>query len=220
MRRILLIAGAVFVAAGIGGAVWMNRSPAPTASVAPGVVATASGKPIQLSDNDMILGNRTAPITIIEYASLTCPHCADFTKNTLPDIRKNWIDTGKAKLVFRDYPLDAVAVKAAVIAHCGGPERFFGFIDVLFSTQETWARAPDPVAAMTRLAKLGGLSESQVQACLADEKLTNLVVGNRLVGEKEQGVDSTPTFFINGQKVVGEKPYSEFNALLAAAPAS
>src|SRR5258708_10291261 len=118
----------------------MNRSRDPAASVARGVVATESGKPIQLSDNDMILGNRTAPITIIEYASLTCPHCADFTKNTLPDIRKNWIDTGKAKLVFRDYPLDAVAVKAAVIAHCGGPEPVFGFIDVLFRTPGTLAR--------------------------------------------------------------------------------
>ncbi|HWK46114.1 MAG TPA: DsbA family protein [Stellaceae bacterium] len=222
MRRILLIIAAVIVVAGGIGYTAMTRGAPPVLAAAgtASTTKTSGGTKIPILDGDIVLGDRSAPVTIVEYASLTCPHCADFTKNTLPDVKKNWIDTGKAKLVFRDYPLDAVAVKAAVIAHCGGPERFFGFVEVFFASQTSWAQASDPVAALTRLAKLGGLSDTQVNACLADEKATNAVIASRLAAEKQYDVSSTPTFFINGQRLVGDQPYSEFDSALAAASAS
>ena len=220
MRRILLIILAVAVVGGGTGYMLMTRAAAPVLAAAGGSAGGKGDTKVPVLDSDIILGDRSAPVTIVEYASLTCPHCAAFTKETLPDLKKNWIDTGKAKLVFRDYPLDGVAVKAAVIAHCGGPERFFGFIEVFFNSQASWAEASDPVAALTRLAKLGGLSDAQVQACLADDKATNAVIASRLAGEKQYDVSSTPTFFINGQKLVGERPYSDFEAALTAASAS
>jgi len=220
MRRILLIILAVAVVGGGTGYMLMTRAAAPVLAAAGGSAGGKGDTKVPVLDSDIILGDRSAPVTIVEYASLTCPPCAAFTKETLPDLKKNWIDTGKAKLVFRDYPLDGVAVKAAVIAHCGGPERFFGFIEVFFNSQASWAEASDPVAALTRLAKLGGLSDAQVQACLADDKATNAVIASRLAGEKQYDVSSTPTFFINGQKLVGERPYSDFEAALTAASAS
>lgn len=169
--------------------------------------------------DDHILGKPDAPITIVEYASLTCPHCAHFDEATLPEVKKDWLDTGKAKLVFRHFPFDRAALAAAKVAECGGPEKFFSFLDVLFRQQENWARS-DFEANLIRIAKLGGLSEDKVQACLKDEKLANKIVAMRLQGEKELGVNSTPTFFINGKKIVGAEPYDTFKQALEAAEKS
>jgi protein-disulfide isomerase len=166
--------------------------------------------------DDHILGKPDAPITIIEYASLTCPHCAHFDEATLPEVKKDWIDPGKAKLVFRHFPFDRAALAAAKVAECGGPEKFFSFLDVLFRQQENWARG-DFEANLIRIAKLGGVGEDKVQACLKDETLANKIVAMRLQGEKELGVNSTPTFFINGKKIVGAEPYDTFKQALEAA---
>jgi protein-disulfide isomerase len=168
---------------------------------------------------DHVLGKPDAPVTIVEYASLTCPHCAHFQEATMPQVKKEWIDTGKAKLIFRHFPFDRAALAAAEVAECGGPEKFFSFLDVLFRQQETWIKG-DPVANLARLAKLGGLDEGKVQACLKDEKLANKIVAVRLQAEKELGVNSTPTFFINGKKVIGAEPYETFNQALQAAEKS
>jgi protein-disulfide isomerase len=166
--------------------------------------------------DDHVLGKPDAPVTIIEYASLTCPHCAHFQKETMPKVRKEWIDTGRAKLVYRHFPFDRAALTAAEIAECGGKEKFFSFLDVLFEQQETWLKG-DPIANLTRLAKLGGIPDGKVQACLKDEALSNRIVAERLQAEKELGVNSTPTFFINGKKVVGAEPYETFAKALEAA---
>lgn len=174
-----------------------------------------AGEPT-IGPDDRILGKADAPVTIVEYASLTCPHCAEFEKDTLPQIKKEWIDTGKAKLVFRDFPLDGSAVKAAVLARCAPPERFYGFVDVLFSSQETWARGGDPTQALARIAKLGGMNDDQFQACMKNDELQNKILASRLTGEKEFHVDSTPTFFINGRKLVGAQPYEKFEEVLKA----
>src|SRR6478735_6633041 len=106
------------------------------------------------------IGDATAPVTIIEYSSLTCPHCAAFHTQTLPELTKRYIDTGKVRLVLRDFPLDETALKASVIAHCAGPERVPEFVEVFFTRQQSWARAADPVQALTQLARLGGLGEA------------------------------------------------------------
>jgi len=169
---------------------------------------------VSLNPDDRILGKPDAPITIVEYASRTCRHCAAFARATLPKIKAEWIDPGKAKLVFRDFPLDGSAVKASVLARCAPPEKFYGFIDVLFSSQESWARNPDPTPGLARIAKLGGMSEDQFNACMADNALQDKVLASRLTAEKEYKVESTPTFFINGTKLTGALPYEQFDEAL------
>jgi protein-disulfide isomerase len=187
------------------------------------VLAPILGGPAQgaetpaVTPQDYVLGKADAPVTIIEYASLTCPHCAAFERETLPKIKENWIDTGKAKLVFRDFPLDGWALRAAMVARCAPPERYFGFIDALFQSQDVWARAANPQAALGRLAKLGGISDDKFQSCMKDEKLADTVAASRLAAEKQYGVESTPTFFVNGVKLVGEQSYADFDKALTAA---
>ncbi|MFO1038379.1 MAG: DsbA family protein [Geminicoccaceae bacterium] len=159
--------------------------------------------------HEHVLGDPAAPITMIEYSSLTCPHCGAFHTETLPTLKKEWIDTGKVKLVVRDFPLDQNALKAAVLAHCAG-DRFFQFFDVFFAQQRTWARSSDPVAALKQLARLGGLSEEQADACLADQAMADAVLQIRLDGQKEFNIESTPTFIINGKAYPGNRTPEEF----------
>src|SRR4051794_20985816 len=180
--------------------------------------APARGDEPQVTADDRVLGKADAPVTIIEYASLTCPHCAAFEKDILPRIKSEWIDTGKAKLVFRDFPLDGSALKAAIVARCAPPERFYGFIGVLFAQQGSWGLAQDPVPGISRIAKLGGMGEDQVQACLKNDALQNKVLAGRLAAEQQYQVESTPTFFINGKKVVGAKEEDIVAAIKSAAP--
>jgi protein-disulfide isomerase len=160
------------------------------------------------------LGSPNAPVTIIEYASLTCPHCAHFQKDVLPKLKERYIATGKVRLVYRDFPLDQRALAASVLAHCAGPDRYFGFLDVLFQTQETWAGADDYVAALKRIGKLGGLTESQMDACFADQKLNNQVLQSRLDAQNQHNVSSTPTFIIDGKTYAGARDINEFASLI------
>src|SRR5579859_1011981 len=207
MHRILLIALALFAAFA------QAEAAAPTTPVVEVAAAPAAIRP-----DDVVLGKADAKITVIEYASLTCPHCADFSVKTFPQVKKDWIDTGKVRWVFRDFPFDPVALKAHVVAHCGGPDRFYGFLDVFYAQQRAWYRpdADQAVSELTKLTKIGGVSEAQVKRCLADTKLSALVVTNRQTGD-DAGVDSTPTFFINGSMSTGFKEYDEFQKLLNAA---
>jgi protein-disulfide isomerase len=221
---------AVLVIVALGGAWWYTTErPLPNVAVSssatPAPASSGSGTAVAqdattADSDDRVLGKPDAPITIIEYASLTCPHCAAFDAETLPKIKKEWIDTGKAKLIFRDFPLDGLALKGAKLARCAPPERFYGFIDVLFHQQDVWARAADPEAALGRIAKLGGMSDEQFQACMKDDTVENKVLAIRLAGEKDYKVESTPTFFINGKKLVGALPYDSFDDALKAAAKS
>jgi len=212
MRKIWLISAVIAPLLGMqtGGALALD-------TMAPGIQLAETGTPDVTAD-DRILGKTDAPVTIIEYASLTCPHCAAFEKDILPKIKSEWIDTGKAKLVFRDFPLDGSALKAAIVARCAPPERFYGFIGVLFAQQGSWGLAQDPVPGISRIAKLGGMSDDQVQACLKDDALQNKVLAGRLAAEQQYQVESTPTFFINGKKVVGAKEEDIVAAIKSAAP--
>jgi protein-disulfide isomerase len=212
MRKIWLVSAAIvlFGVAPTGYALALDAPP-------PGRQVAQSTAP-QISPEDRVLGKPDAPVTIFEYASLTCPHCAAFEKEILPQIKTEWIDTGKAKLVFRDFPLDGSALKAAIVARCAPPERFYGFIGVLFAQQGSWGLAQDPVPGISRIAKLGGMSDDQVQACLKDDALQNKVLAGRLAAEQQYQVESTPTFFINGKKVVGAKEEDIVAAIKSAAP--
>lgn len=166
---------------------------------------------------ERVIGKADAPITIVEYASLTCPHCARFHKETLPKLKTAYIDTGKAKLIFRDFPFDGLALRAAALARCAPQERYFAVLDTLFQQQETWSRAKDPLAAIGNIGKLAGMSQATVDACFKDTKLMDSIVQIRLDGEK-QGVDSTPTFIIGGKKISGAQPFEEFDKLLKSLP--
>ncbi len=183
------------------------------------LAASARADSPALAPNDNVLGKADAPITIFEYASLTCPHCAEFDTETFPKVKADWIDTGKAKLIFRDYPLDQLAIKAAALAHCAPPDRFFSFIDVLFHSQKSWALSGEVDQALARIAILGGVSADKYTACENDKDLTDRIINSRLQAQNDYGVDSTPTFFINGKKVVGAMSYEDFSQALRAATA-
>ena len=168
---------------------------------------------------DRVLGKADAPVTLIEYASLTCPHCATFAKETLPTIKKEYVDTGKVKLIYRDYPLDGVALRAAMMARCAPKDRYYGLVETLFRTQETWARASDPVAALQRLGAVAGLSKESFDACLANKEIFDSIVSMRGKAEQEFKVNSTPSFVINGTKMIGDLSVGEFRKALDAAAA-
>jgi protein-disulfide isomerase len=161
-----------------------------------------------------VLGDPAAPVTIIEYASLTCPHCAEFHTSTLPGLKARYIDTGKVKLVMRDFPLDQVALKAAVVAHCAGDARYFTFLNALFANMERWAQTADPVAALEQFAVAGGLPRDQVRACLNDPAMENAVLQMRLDGQNRFDIGSTPTFIINGRAYAGSRTVDEFAAII------
>jgi protein-disulfide isomerase len=163
---------------------------------------------------EQILGKSDAPVTIIEYASLTCPHCAEFHNKVLPELKERYIDPGKVRLIYRDFPLDQTALAAAALAHCAGPERYFSMLGVMFETQSNWARADDPIAALKQLGKLGGLSEQEMDACLADQKLTDGILRQRLAGQNEYDIGSTPTFIIDGRAYPGARDVEEFSELI------
>ena len=178
------------------------------------MLANAQGV-LQITKDDRILGSPEAPITIVENASLTCPHCAHFANDVLPEIKKEWIDTGKAKLVLRDFPLDEPALRAAMITRCAPPNRYYAFADTFFAAQEKWVRSSDYREALARLAKLGGMGQEEFDACLANTALENKIVEGRLKASQELNVDSTPTFFVNGSKLAGAPTAEEFQKLLS-----
>lgn len=166
---------------------------------------------------ERVLGDPDAPVTIIEYSSLTCPHCAAFHNETLPELKARYVETGQAKIIYRDFPLDENALNAAVVAHCAGPDRYFAFLEALFSSQQRWARAADPREALIQLAGLGGLSRDRVEACLADDEMLDAVLKSRLDGQEQYAVQSTPTFVIEGTIVSGNRSVDEFATVIEAA---
>jgi protein-disulfide isomerase len=190
------------------------------APAAPPPPAVAQANPLALTPDDRILGQPDAPVTIIEYASLTCPHCAHFTVDVLPKLKPKWIDTGKAKLVLRDYPLDEPALRAAMIARCAPADKFYAFADTFFQDQQQWVLAKDYKAALARLALLGGMTKAQFDACLADKSVEDKVLQSRLAATQQLGVNSTPTFFINGTKFDGAPEEDTLTAALNRAAGS
>jgi protein-disulfide isomerase len=163
---------------------------------------------------DRVLGNPKAPITIVEYFSMTCSHCARFHNETLPELKKAWIDTGKAKLVMRDFPIDRVALHAAVLARCLGPERYAPFVETLMKTQDTWIKTPDPRQALNTTARLAGLTREKAEACAADTKLVDGILSRQLDAQNKYKVDSTPSFVINEKLYPGAMPFKEFDRIL------
>lgn len=159
---------------------------------------------------ERILGQDDAPVTIVEYSSLTCPHCANFHADVLPQIKKEFIDTGRARLVYRDFPLDNLALGAAVVARCAPEGMYFPLLDMLFANQQDWARSGNPLESIMGYGRLAGLTSESVQACFDDEALVRAVQEAREQGNAEYGITSTPSFVIEGEVVAGNQGYDRF----------
>lgn len=164
---------------------------------------------------EMELGEKGAPITVIEYASMTCGHCANFANSIFPDFKAKYIDTGKVHFIFREYPLDPLAAGAFMLARCT-EENYFGFVEVLFQQQEAWTQTSDPVTALFNLAKQAGFTQESFDKCLSNQQLLDGINAVKDRADKLFDVDSTPTFFINGQIARGVQTIDDFEKLFAA----
>ena len=163
------------------------------------------------------LGNPKAPVTLIEYSSMSCPHCAAFHRETLAKIKSTYIDTGKVLYVFRDFPLESRAMAASIVARCVDPSRYFAFVDMIYGDQANWVKATDLIKELQLRAQLAGLSEADFKACLDNKQLFEGIQKRAEAGGKEYSIDSTPTFIINGEKISGAVPYEQFETVIEAA---
>jgi protein-disulfide isomerase len=198
----------VIAVAGVGIYEYQDRQK-PAAASDPGS-APAGTVQIALYDDDHMLGSKDAPITMVEYASLTCPHCAHFHNDILPQIKTNYIDTGKVRLVFRSYPLDQPALKAAELAECVSPVTYFPMVSLLFKEQGDWAHGDKPLDALAKIAAGAGIDQTKFQACMDDKTISERIISRAQEGQDKFGVESTPTFFVNGRKIQGAVPYEDF----------
>jgi protein-disulfide isomerase len=180
--------------------------------------ASDVAKPVSLPD--MAIGSANAPVTVTEFASMTCPHCAAFDEKVFPKIKSEYIDTGKVRYIFREFPLDIKAAAGAMLARCiakddGG--KYFAVIDMLFRQQNDWV-TKNTTETLTRIGKQAGLSQQAVEDCLKDQALLDKIAADQKYASDVLKVDSTPTFFINGEKIKGDTSFEEFskriNALL------
>lgn len=165
---------------------------------------------------EMVMGDAKAPVTIIEYASMTCPHCAAFAANTLPEIKTKYIDTGKVRYILREFPLDPLAAAAFMIARCAAGDdssRYYALIDTLFAQQRTWA-VREPLPPLKAIAKQAGLSEQAFNACLANQQMLDKIEAVRKNAVDKLGVKSTPTFFVNGEKREGAMSFEEISKVI------
>jgi protein-disulfide isomerase len=151
---------------------------------------------------DQVMGADNAPVTIVEYASMTCPHCAQFQAKTFPKLKERYIDTGKVRFIFREFPLDPLAAGASMLARCADKEKFYPLIETLFQQQTKWA-VEKPIPQLMAIAKQAGMSEQTFNACLSDQKMLDAMQAEQKRATEKFGVNSTPTLFVNGKKHVG-----------------
>jgi len=152
---------------------------------------------------DVVLGSDKAPVTVIEYASMTCPHCAHFSTTTFPELQKRYIDTGKVRFIFREFPLDPLAAAGFMLARCAGNDKFNPIIETLFAKQADWV-VQAPIEPLKTIAKQFGFTEDSFNTCLANQKILDDIQVVRDRAAEKLSVNSTPTFFINGKRMVGD----------------
>ena len=164
---------------------------------------------------DVVTGKADAKVTVIEYASLTCSHCATFHEKTYPALKAKYVDTGKVKFIFREFPLDPLATAGFMLARCGDKAKFSPMIELLFQQQKNWAFVDKPVTALVNIVKQAGFTQESFDACLKRDDIYAAVNDVKNRAAEKLGVNSTPTFFINGQKHTGAFTIEELDKILA-----
>ena len=202
-RETLKLAGAA-----MGAAALLPSWEAFAQNVAPADLATPG--PL----GDVVQGPADAKVTIIEYASLTCSHCATFHANTYPELKKRYIDTGQVRFILREFPLDPLATAGFMLARCEGESKFYPITDLLFSQQRNWAYVEKPLDALQGMMRQAGFSKEKFESCLRDQKLYDGVNAVKKRGEETLKVTSTPTFFINGQRHAGNMSIDEIEKII------
>lgn len=220
MRKFAYMFVVFGLAVGLG--VWLNQSPQTAALDQEFALPFAANAQSSDADAgaaeiiDMVQGAEDAPITVIEYASFTCPHCARFHSDVYKLLRKNYIDTGKVKFIFREVYFDKYGMWASMIARCSGPDRFFGMTDLILNSQSTWARAGDDLAiveALRKIGRLSGMQDAALDSCLQDGEKLRALVGWYKENAQRDGIQSTPSFLIDGQPYKN-MDYEEFVKIL------
>jgi protein-disulfide isomerase len=211
---LILIVAVVVVAAGVGIYLYVNRSQGVV--IGEGTTPAPVGGALMVAGplGDEGLGDAKAPNIVIEYASMTCPHCERWHAEVYPEFKKKYIDTGKAYFIFREFPLDSLATAAIMLARCAPAGRYFPMVNLLFDHQTEWAAAQDPKAALLDLVKQAGFTADSFNACLTNQTILDGVNAVKNRASQEFGVNSTPTFFFNGQKRAGEQSMEEIDAIL------
>ena len=205
-RRHLLTGTAIaaLAAVGIAGAVFYQPAQPAQAQAE----TSSDPDPAELAkagpDGDISLGSDKAPVTIIEYASMTCPHCAHFSIETFPELQKRYIDTGKVRFIFREFPLDALAAAGFMLARCAGKDKFMPVVETLFAKQPQWI-VKEPLQPLLEIAKQFGFSRQSFDACLANQKVLDAIQSVRDHAAATLGISATPTFFVNGKRLSGDQ---------------
>ncbi|SDP70567.1 Protein-disulfide isomerase [Phyllobacterium sp. YR620] len=220
-RNVLALAAASTAAIALAsGQAWAQEAAKPADGTAPVKAPEPAGKIDEAKLmapgilKDIVMGKAEAPVTIVEYASMTCPHCAHFATTTLPTIKEKYIDTGKAKLILREFPFDPRATAAFMLARCAPEDRYYPMVEVLFAQQQQWAGVANSVEPLLQISKLAGFTQESFNACLTNQKLLDDVNAARDRGANEFGVNATPTFFINGSKYSGALSVDEMSAII------
>ena len=215
-RNVLIAAAAAAVVAAGGGYYYWSQ---PSATAAP--KTPAGGVDVSSADlltpgplGDEVQGAANAPVTLIEYASMTCPHCASFHETTYPEMKKKYIDTGKIRFIFREFPLDTLAMAGSMLARCAGKEKFFPLIETLFAQQKEWV-TQKPMQPLLAIARQAGFTQQSFEECLANQQVQNGIEEGRQRAVQRLNVQSTPTFFINGKLFRGTLTMQELDKEMA-----
>ena len=163
---------------------------------------------------DVVLGPKDAKVTIVEYASLTCSHCAAFHRDTYPELKKRYIDTGQVRFILREFPLDPLATAGFMLARCDGEAKYYPITDLLFEKQREWAFSEKPLDTLTAMMRQAGFSQEKFESCLKDQKIYEAVNAVKQRGVDKFRVSSTPTFFINGQRFVGAMSIADIEKVI------
>jgi protein-disulfide isomerase len=190
------------------------------AEAKPVAAATPAGDPKDLNTpgplGDRVLGNADAPVTVVEYASFTCSHCANFHENTFPTLKEKYIDTGKVRFIYREFPLDPLSTAASMLARCAPEPRFFPMASVFFKQQRQWAGSDKPLDELLAIARQAGFSKESFEACLNNKEVFNGLNEQKKRAVDFHKVDSTPSFFVNGQLLRGDTAFDEMAKVIEA----
>jgi protein-disulfide isomerase len=204
-----IVLAAALACAGCGG----DSSSSPTTPTTPTPTPTTPLPSMSTMLSEKVVGSANAPVTMIAYSSLTCSHCGDFHVITFPLLKSTYIDTGRLKFVYRDFPLNEAAIAGSMVARCSG-DNYFTTLDALFRGQNSWAYSTDYKGALKTVVAPLGITSADVEACLASTELRNGVLAIKSGGTQSYAISGTPTFIINGQKVVGALTFAEFSAII------